>query len=103
MGAPFYVPAVFELVDDRDHPTRGDIEGVGESLLGLALVEGNEVEHGEMAGFEAERFEAGGKAAARRVADFGEQKDEARRRPNLTLTGLGGVHLKTLAFCNHLC
>jgi hypothetical protein len=59
MGAAFYVPALLELVDDGDHPTRGDVERVGEGLLGLAFVEGDEVEHREMACFEPERFEAG--------------------------------------------
>src|SRR6266487_1066263 len=49
-GSPLEHAAPFELVDERDHATRGDLHGLPERLLGLALRRGDVAQQHDVRG-----------------------------------------------------
>ncbi len=68
--------ALLEVVDQADHHVAVDVQPLGESLLGEALVGGEVGEHAELAGGDAERFQAPGELGGDMKSQL--RKQEAR-------------------------
>ncbi len=88
-GSPLEHATPFELVDERDHATRGDLHGLPERLLGLALRRGDVAQQHDVAGVHAEGSQAVLPQAGRVKAQLGQQEGDSRD-PQAGRRGRGG-------------
>src|SRR5215216_2492060 len=104
--APLDEPRLLEMVHERDHAARGDVEPLRERLLRAALVRGHEAQEQELPRVYAHRLERVHEALGREEAELRYQEAHAARR----CVGRGRLdsqllvsHVKKITRRSHSC